>query len=150
MTLIPFNKELNRMLLRVSNASAKNYKVTWGNDSKSYSAEQLQRGVNLADDFAENPFTDAFKKVDSAVAAKQVYETRQIKKIFHDFVGGRVKPEDIEKDAELKRLAELRGPDGKPDRDKVAAETEKTRAPLAAAIKDAFVPVTHTIKIEAQ
>jgi lysophospholipase L1-like esterase len=150
MTLIPFNRELNRFLLRVNNTSAKSYKVTWGNESRTYTAEQLQRGVNLADDFAENPFSDAFKKVDAAVAAKQAYETRQIKKIFHDLVSGRVKPGDIEKDPELKRLAELRGPDGKLDRDKVAAETEKTRAPLAAAIKEAMVPVTHTIKVEPQ
>lgn len=150
MTLVPFNQELNRFVLRASNASAKTYKVTWGSNSKNYTAAQLARGVNLADDFAENPFSDAFKKVDNAVAAKQAYETKQIKKIFHDLVGGRVKAEDIEKDPELKRLSELRGADGKLDRDKVAAETEKTRAPLAAAIREAFVPVTHTIKIEAQ
>ena len=31
-----------------------------------------------------------------------------------------------------------------------AAQTEKERQPLADAIKAAFVPVTHTIKIEAQ
>jgi hypothetical protein len=31
-----------------------------------------------------------------------------------------------------------------------AARTELERAPLAAAIKAAFVPVTHTVKIEAQ
>jgi lysophospholipase L1-like esterase len=150
MTLIPFNSELNRFLLRAHNASAKTYKVTWGNDSKTYSVEQLTRGVNLADDFAENPFSDAFKKVDAAVAAKQAYETRQIKKIFHDLVSGRVKAEDLDKDPELKRLSELRGADGKIDRDKVAAETEKTRAPLAHAVRSAFVPVTHVIKIEAQ
>jgi hypothetical protein len=150
MTLVSFNRELNRFLLRTSNASAKNYRVTWGTTSKTYTAEQLARGVNLADDFAENPFSDAFKKVDSAVAAKQSYETRQIKKIFHDLVGGRVKAEDIEKDPELKRLAELRDADGKLDREKVVAETEKTRAPLAVAVREAFVPVTHTIKIEAQ
>jgi hypothetical protein len=32
----------------------------------------------------------------------------------------------------------------------VAAQTEKEREPLAEAIKAAFVPVTHTIKIEEQ
>jgi len=150
MKLVPFNHDLNRMLLVARNASAKSYKVTWGRNSKIYSAEELQRGVNLAGDFAENPFSESFKKVDAAIAAKQSYETRQIKKIFHDLVSGRVKPEDVAKDSELQRLSELRGADGKLDSDKVAAETERTRAPLVAAVKDAFVPVTHTIRIEAQ
>jgi hypothetical protein len=150
MKLTPFNQELNRMVLRVSNASAKNYKVTWGSESKTYSAEELKRGANLAADFATNPFSDAFKNLDSVIATKQSYETRQIKRIFHDLVGGRVKAEDIAKDAEFARLAELHGANGKLDPDKVAAETEKTRAPLVTAVKTAFAPVTHTIKIEAQ
>ena len=72
-----------------------------------------------------NPFCEAFAKVDAAVAAKQAYETKQIKQSF-------------------------RSPEAKADMEAVAARTEKEREPLAAAIKAAFVPVTHTIKIEAQ
>jgi len=78
--------------------------------------------VNLADDFATNPFSEAFVKVDNAVGAKQAYETRQIKDLFH-------------------------GAEGRVDIDKTVALTEEVRAPLAKAIKEAFVPVTHTIKI---
>jgi hypothetical protein len=125
MTLVPFNPELNRLMLVVKNASAKNYAVTWGAETKTYSAEQLGKGVNLADDFAANPFSEAFNKVDNAVAAKQAYETRQIKDLFH-------------------------GPEGRADIEKTAALTEEARAPLTRAIKDAFAPVTHTIKIMAQ
>lgn len=125
MTLVPFNSELNRLMLVVKNGKAANYAVTWGTEKRVYSAAQLAAGVNLADDFAVNPFSDAFAKVDDAVAAKQKYETRQIKDLFH-------------------------GPEGKADANTTAALTEKARAPLAAAIKTAFVPVTHTIKIEAQ
>src|SRR5215213_8292425 len=91
MTFIPFNQELNRLLLIAKNASARKYKVTWGPSSRSYTAEELQKGVNLANDFSENPFLEAFKNVDKAVASKQAYETKQIKEIFHDLVGGKFK-----------------------------------------------------------
>ncbi len=125
MTLAPFNQDLNRLMLVAKNGKAKNYSVTWGVETKTYSGEQLARGVNLAADFVVNPFSEAFAKVEAAVAAKQNYETQQIKGAF-------------------------RSPEAKADMEGVAARTEAERAPLAAAIKTAFVPVTHTIKIEAQ
>jgi hypothetical protein len=153
MTLVPFNQELNRLILIVKNAPARKYRVAWGVLSSTYSAEQLARGINLAEDFAINPFCDAFKKVDQAVADKQSYETKQIKQVFHDLVDGkfsakedRCKPFENLKDKELTELFAC-CKDGKFDRDALAAATEKTRAPLAAAIKTAFVPVTHTIRI---
>jgi lysophospholipase L1-like esterase len=123
MTLVPFNQELNRLMLVAKGGSAANYKVTWGKVSRVYSAAQLAKGVNLADGFAENPFSEAFKKVDEAVAAKQAYETRQIKNAFHS-------------------------PEAKADMVATVARTEAERAPLAKAIEDAFVPVTHTLKVE--
>ena len=125
MALVPFNAELNRLLLVVKGASAANYKVTWGETSQTYSAAQLARGINLAADFAVNPFAEAFKKVDEAIAAKQAYETTQVKQIFH-------------------------GLEGKADMEAAVQKTEAARAPLAAAIQTAFQPVTHTLKIVAQ
>jgi hypothetical protein len=125
MTLVPFNEQLNRLRLVVKGGPAAKYKVTWGEESRIYSAEQLNTGINLAEDFTVNPFSEAFNKVDEAVGAKQAYETIQIKKIFH-------------------------GADGKADMEAAAKKTEAERAPLAAAIQAAFVPVTHTICIEAQ
>ena len=122
MTLVPFNRELNRFVLVAKNGTASRYKATWGETSKSYSAAQLAVGVNLADEFEANPFSKAFAKVDAAVAAKQDYETRQIKVLFH-------------------------GPEAQTDMAAVEKFTERFRKPLAAAIHDAFVPVTHTIKI---
>ena len=123
MTLVPFNAELNRLTLVVKGGSAQNYAVTWGDETRDYSAAQLAAGVNLAEDFAVNPFSAAFAKVDAAVADKQKYETRQIKDLFH-------------------------GPEGRADADATAALTEKARQPLAEAIATAFVPVTHTIHIQ--
>jgi lysophospholipase L1-like esterase len=125
MTLVPFNEDLNRLMLVVKNAPAQKYRVTWGTVSKSFSSEELSKGVNLAALYETNPFSDAFKKVDEAVAAKQNYETRQIKELFH-------------------------GPEGRADKELTAQLTEKVREPLAKAISAAFVPVTHTVTVVAE
>ena len=122
MEVVSFNQDLNRFRLVVKNATAANYKVTWGEQSKNYSPAELAAGVNLAADFAVNPFSEAFKRVDDAVGAKQAYETTQIKKIFH-------------------------GDEGKKDMQAAVNRTESERTPLVEAIKTAFVPVKHTIKI---
>jgi hypothetical protein len=63
--------------------------------------------------------------VDDAVLAKQSFETKQIKV---EFVKGK-------KEGTM---------------DEVTARTEAERTPLAEAIKKAFVPVTHTVKIVAE
>jgi hypothetical protein len=123
-TLVPFFQELSRFQLVVKNATAANYAVIWGDTTNTYTATQLATGVNLAQDFVVNPFSEPFKKVDEAVAAKQAYETKQIKQIFH-------------------------GPEGKADMSKAVADTEAVRAPLEAAIGAAMVPVKHTIRIVA-
>ncbi|EEF61039.1 SGNH/GDSL hydrolase family protein [Pedosphaera parvula] len=123
--LIPFNQELNRMMLVVKHAKAKSYLVTWGAETRCFSGDQLEKGINLAAEFARNPFLENFKKVDEAVAAKQGYETKQIKQTF-------------------------RSTEARKDMEAVVTQTEKERDPLVAAIKEAFVPVTHTIKIVAQ
>jgi hypothetical protein len=124
MEVISFNQDLNRFRLIVKNTTAANYKVTWGDGTRSYSSAELGAGVNLAADFAVNPFSEAFKRVDDAVGAKQAYETTQIKKVFH-------------------------GDEGKRDIEMAVRRTEGERAPLVEAIKTAFVPVKHTIKIQA-
>jgi hypothetical protein len=125
MSLVPFNQDLNRLTLIVKGAKAKNYEVTWGAARRTYSAEQLAKGVNLAADFEINPFSEAFAAVDKAVAKKQEYETQQIKADFH-------------------------GDAGKTDMEKTVTDTEQAREPLVAAIKEAFVPVTHTIVLTPQ
>ncbi len=125
MSLVPFNQELNRLTLIAKNGAAQKYKVTWGDNSKSYTAAQLAAGVNLAEDFAVNPFSKAFEKVDAAVLAKQNYETTQVKTMFH-------------------------GPEFKLEPDTMTKLTERVRAPLAANIAKSFTPVTHTIQIVAE
>ena len=123
MTLIPFNQELNRLTLKADNVKAgRRYKVTWGSESKTFTADQLARGINLAAEFPCNPFCEAFAKVDAAVAAKQAYETKQIKELFHCEAG-------------------------RTDMEGTVQRTEAERAPLAANGRRLLVRVDHTIKI---
>jgi lysophospholipase L1-like esterase len=124
MTLVPFNEELNRLRLVIKGGSATNSTSTWGTESRTYTAEQLARGVNLAEDFVVNPFSDAFAHVEAAVLSKQNYETRQIKELFH-------------------------GLEGRADMEATAALTETARRRLADAIPPTVVPVTHTLRITA-
>ncbi|SPE50631.1 conserved exported hypothetical protein [Verrucomicrobia bacterium] len=124
MTLIPFNQELNRLMLVGKHGKASTYTVTWGSRSKTFPAQALARGINLAQEFPLNPFCAAFAKVDSAVAAKQQFETVEIKQRF-------------------------RSPEAKANMEQVVAQVEQEREPLVAAIQAGFGPVTHTIKIEA-
>ena len=121
--LVPFDQQLNRLMLIGKNGTAAAYVVTWSTQQKTFTSDQLAHGVNLAEEFALNPFCAAFGKVDAAVAAKQAYETKQIKEMF-------------------------RSGEAKKDMEGMAARTEQEHQALAAAVKTAFVPVTHTLKIE--
>ena len=122
MEWIPFFQDLSRFVLKVRKTEVPKYRVIWGEFEKVFTSDQLQAGINLADAFPVNPFSGAFQKVDGAVAAKQSYETRQIKQIFH-------------------------GPEGKQEPELAAALTEKVRAPLAEEIRKSFQPVQHTIRV---
>lgn len=125
LALVPFHDELNRFVLKLEAPTAATYDVTWGDATKTYSADQLKQGVNLAKDFENHPLLPAFKKVWDAVAAKQDYETRQIKSLVH-------------------------GPEGAADREATFALTEKARAKFAKAIADAKQPAEHVITVTAK
>ena len=120
---VPFERDLNRFQLVVKGTSAAYYRVTWGHFSKTFHATALHAGINLAAEFPVNPFEAAFRRVDEAVAAKQEFETRQIKQEFH-------------------------GAAGAANMEATVLRTEAQRAPLAAAVRNAVVPVTHTVVIE--
>lgn len=122
--LVPFHEDLNRFMLKVTGLNAGKYKVTWGAESREFNAQDLAEGINLAKEFPDNPFSEAFERVEKAVFEKQKYETEQVKGIFH-------------------------GAEGKADFEKAVTDTEAERQPLAEAIRAAFVPVSHEIAIEA-
>jgi lysophospholipase L1-like esterase len=127
MTLVSFNREFNRMTLRVTGANAEYYRVFWMDDKgraeewHTYTAAELAAGINLAEDFHLNPFSIAFNRIADLVHRKQAVESNET---WHTW--------------------EL---EGKPAAEGLA-ECEAQRAGLLGAIKQAFVPVVHNIRIE--
>ncbi|MEY3897177.1 MAG: hypothetical protein RLZZ214_2698 [Verrucomicrobiota bacterium] len=124
LALVPFDDDLNRFIFRMTSPKAANYTVTWGEQSRPYTADQLKEGINLAKDFDNNPLVPAFQKIRDAVAKKQEYETRQIKTLVH-------------------------GPEGEADMEATFALTEKVRKPLERAILAAKQPADHVITVAA-
>ncbi|MCA9129778.1 MAG: SGNH/GDSL hydrolase family protein [Planctomycetales bacterium] len=124
MTLVPFAEELNRFLLKLNEPADSRYRVSWGKWSAEFDAEEMERGINLAVEFPENPFCEAFDRVDAAVAEKQAYETTQVKKVFH-------------------------GQEGRSNFLAAVERTERERKPLADAISQAMQPVRHSLQIQA-
>lgn len=122
MSLVPFNEQLNRLTLIIHGDPKAHYSVRWGDESRIFSAAEVEAGVNLADVFPKNPFGPAFAKVDEAVAAKQAFETKQVREVFH-------------------------GAEGKADIESAVKRTEEQRNRLVQAIRRAFVPISHTLQI---
>ncbi|MFZ4507850.1 MAG: SGNH/GDSL hydrolase family protein [Fimbriimonas sp.] len=121
-SLVPFFRDLNRFTLVVKGTKPGAYEVKWGDWTKKFTSAELNAGINLAEFFPENPFTAAFNRVDNAVAAKQAYETDQIKTLFHSEQGRR-------------------------DLDGVANSSEPRRTQLVQAINAERTPVTHSLTI---
>jgi len=130
---LPFNQDLNRLTLKVTGPDAK-YKVTWGNGSKTYTADELKAGVNLAADFPDNPFATTFQSVSTQVLQKQSAETALIKNLLRSMnASAQYLPSDKDKEA----IAQL-------------TESIKKRDETLATETRAWVkPLTHTITIEA-
>ncbi len=124
MALVSFDDELNRFTFTLKSPKSASYTLKWGEQSRTYTADQLKAGINLAKDFDSHPLVPAFKKIQDAVAKKQAYETRQIKELVH-------------------------GPAGKADVEGTFATTETVRAPLEKAIIDAKQPAAHEITLTA-
>lgn len=126
----PFNEELNRFKLVVRGAQGK-VKVTWGKTSKEFAAADLAKGINLAAEFLDNPFSEPFTKVEGAIARQQGMEVGLIKNLLHNLPAyQRAVPEEA---PAIERIAA-----GLVRQDKEAREA------AAAAVQ----PVKHTIKIE--
>src|SRR3954471_9239222 len=129
---MPFNQDLNRFTLVVENAPAEMCKVTWGPSSKEFSKDQLAKGINLAAEFIENPFSEPFRKVEAAVRNQQNYETPLVKSL-------------ITKLPDFKKLV----PEESAAIDKIAATAVHRDQEMIAASAAAVTPVRHTLVIEA-
>ncbi len=132
MTLVPFNEDLNRFMLTVNHATADKYRVTWGENSREFTKEQLASGVNLAAEFTANPFSTQFALIDAAVASKQAFETREVKVLFRTG----------DDKATMEQISAKT--------DQVIKASEKEHAALDAVIRAAYKPITYTLKITAE
>ncbi len=79
--LIPFQSELNRFILR--GAVDGPAMVRWGEWEYAAKAGELRRGINLADAFPRNPFTESFQKFSQIVCEKQLMDLGLIKGVLH-------------------------------------------------------------------
>ena len=129
---IPFNEELNRYTLVVKNANAPRVKVTWGSASKEFTAEELAKGINLAAEFMENPFSEPFRRVEQAVRQQQNYETPLHKVTLHNL-------------APYYQLA----PEEKEALDRIAGKAQAKDKELFEQAASSVKPVKHVIRIEA-
>jgi hypothetical protein len=132
---LPFNDDLNRYLLVVKNLAADQAEVTWGTASKTFSKAQLERGINLAAEFIDNPFVKPFQDLDRVVAEKQNFETHMIKSVVTQFRSVRELCKDDPEIAPLLDTLYL----------KLADKQEKMQENARAAVK----PVTHKLIIRA-
>jgi lysophospholipase L1-like esterase len=128
----PFNEDLNRFRLVVTNPGADKLKVTWGTTSKVFFSADLAKGINLAADFLDNPFVAPFQTAQDKIRIKQQSETELIKNLY--FV--------------LPQL-ENNLPGTKDAYEKLAAGILPLIDQQASEIRDIAAPVKHTIKIEA-
>lgn len=128
---LPFNEELNRLQLIVRNGGTAQLKVTWGEQARIFSAAQLERGINLAAEFPENPFSAPFARVDNVVRTQQNYETPAVKDLLHHMpTWNSLLPDE---QGQVERLK--------------ASLIRKARA-LSESSRSAVTPVKHSIRIE--
>jgi len=130
---VAFNQDLNRFTLKVTGLKTPKAKVTWGEENREFTKDQLAAGINLPAEFSKTPFDPSFARLQGAVAAKQNFETFMIKQIVTDF---RNLP-DIGTDAELQQA--------------VGTLTKKLMSRWEQLDKDAhaqLTPVKHTLLVE--
>jgi lysophospholipase L1-like esterase len=131
--LFPFNQDLNRLTLKVTGADADKVKVTWGDESKTFDAKDLEKGINLAAEFPTNPFVEPFKKVEKLIRDQQNFETPAVKEIIHSLPRWK---ETMPEDADAL--------------EKIRADVMAKQQKLSDQARAAVVPVKHTIKIEVE
>jgi hypothetical protein len=128
---VPFNEELNRFQLVVRGLKGPTAKVTWGKQSKEFPAASLERGINLAAEFLDNPFSGPFLRVETQIARQQGMEVGLVKNLLHSI-------------PEYERMV----PDEKDPLERIAKsllqKDQEARQASAAAVR----PVRHVLIIE--
>lgn len=109
-------------------------KAARGGETKEFTKEPLEAGVDLAAEFPATPFDAPFQNLMEAVATKQQFETTAIKSLVTNF---RMFAEGAKEDAELAAAFET-------IRRTVAAK----HAEYHASARKRIQPVKHTVKVE--
>jgi lysophospholipase L1-like esterase len=133
---LPFNEDLNRLTLTVADLDGEQADVTWGAATKTFTKAQLEKGINLAAEFVDNPFSKPFQNLDRIVAGKQSYETRMIKGMVTQF---RQVREMLKDDPEVNPLL-----------DKLFEKLAKAQKEMQENARAAVQPVTHQITVKAK
>lgn len=133
---VPFNQELNRLILVVANLGANQGVVEWGGASKTFARAQLEKGINLAAEFPDNPFSDPFHKLEEVVVRKGIYENFMTKNLITNF---RQAPDWLVADKGVKEALDK-------TRDALLAEDDR----LYEEARKTVTPVRHTIRITAK
>jgi len=127
---LPFNDDLNRFRLVVRKIGADKATVTWGAASREFTAAQLEKGINLAAEFPDNPFCEPFAKVEEQIIKQQKLETVLSNDLMHRL------PTYVHHIPAAKETVDQLEP-------AIVDKSRKAREAAAAAV----IPVTHTIKI---
>lgn len=127
---LPFNQDLNRLMLVVKDAGSGKVKVTWGNASKEFDGGELQKGINLAAEFLDNPFSEPFRRVEDQIRRKQDLETPMVKETIN----------------QIPHVVQW-APTAKEALNEAAAKAIESDRGLSDALTVSVVPVEHTIKI---
>ena len=130
---VPFNQDLNRLTLTVTNLDAPRAKVTWGGEGREFTREQLAAGVNLAAEFSKTPFDAPFTQLQAAVAEKQAFETVMIKQFVTDF----------------RSFPDADDPETRQAIDVITRKLLDRHGRLEQAVRGRLVPVKHTLVVEA-
>lgn len=118
-TALPYDRELNRLILRVSGLRSAQADVTWSGRVLRFSAVELREGVNLARAFADTPFDSLAAEAMRRIAERQLLERDAIKRAGSP-------------------LAEAKA---------WTAEDLQRRAVIAGALARALVPVEHELSV---
>jgi lysophospholipase L1-like esterase len=129
----PFNDDLNRYMVVVKGLKGSKAKVTWGTTTKEFAAADLNKGINLASEFLDNPFCDQFNKVNAAVLAQQAHETDLVKQYMH-----------------LMPALKVMVPTEVDSIDKIASGGLQHDKDLFGAAVALVTPIHHTIKVESE
>jgi len=128
---LPFNDDLNRFMLVVNHASADKLRVTWGEQSKIFTADELAKGINLAAEFLDNPFLKSFQSIEQRISEKQ---SKQIN-LYHNIMDNFHFYKDYI-------------PQEQPQIEKMRDELLEWDRQTSDAVSAEVVPIVHTISIQ--